>query len=363
MMHRRIDIVKHRRKKLLIIKLDAIGDYVLFRNYLLAIRESGRYQDYHITLCGNELWKSIAQHYDSQYVDSFLWVNVHKFSTSRTYRFYCYWLLMARPYDELICPTHSRRFYIEDDLVKRVRATIKIGSKGDDQNMPNDKKQIGDSYYTHMIGQTDQQQFEWNKNHIFFEELLNENCDRYTRPIIQQDSRRSNTIVVCPGAGARFRQWSALNFAELCYQILSEYDISIVLCGGKADCELSTQIFNYTKTNNKIYDRCGKTTLIELIDLIASAKMVIANESSPIHIAAAVGTNAICLSNGNHFGRFNPYSVKNDGNITTLYPPVIAKRILFDYEGLVSEYYMGSQEDINQISVLDVFKSFQKFSL
>ena len=45
---------------LLIIRLDAIGDYLLFRNFLSVIRASRKYKDYEITLCGNIVWKDLS---------------------------------------------------------------------------------------------------------------------------------------------------------------------------------------------------------------------------------------------------------------------------------------------------------------
>jgi ADP-heptose:LPS heptosyltransferase len=51
----------------------------------------------------------------------------------------------------------------------------------------------------------------------------------------------------------------------------------------------------------------GKTTLQELAELIRGAEILISNETSAVHIAAAVGTNSVCILGGGHFGRFLPY--------------------------------------------------------
>ncbi len=48
---------------LLIVRLDAIGDYILFRNFLKVIRNSEKFNNYTITLCGNTLWKDIFYEY------------------------------------------------------------------------------------------------------------------------------------------------------------------------------------------------------------------------------------------------------------------------------------------------------------
>ena len=53
-------------KNLLIVKMDAIGDYILFRNFLKAIKEDKKYSKYKITLCGNSVWKDISEKFDSK---------------------------------------------------------------------------------------------------------------------------------------------------------------------------------------------------------------------------------------------------------------------------------------------------------
>ena len=54
-----------RPNSLLLIRIDAIGDYILFRNYIEVLKNSAKYKDYKITLVGNIAWKSIAEELDS----------------------------------------------------------------------------------------------------------------------------------------------------------------------------------------------------------------------------------------------------------------------------------------------------------
>jgi hypothetical protein len=55
-------------KRLLIIKTDAIGDFILFRNFIEEVKLSLKYRDYEIELLGNELWKDLVLAYDSRYL-------------------------------------------------------------------------------------------------------------------------------------------------------------------------------------------------------------------------------------------------------------------------------------------------------
>ena len=68
-----------RKNTMLILRTDAIGDYILFRNFIKYIKESEKYRHYSIALCGNELWKDLAENYDNEFVDSFIWIDKTKF--------------------------------------------------------------------------------------------------------------------------------------------------------------------------------------------------------------------------------------------------------------------------------------------
>ena len=72
-------------KNLLIVKMDAIGDYILFRNFLKAIKEDKKYSKYKITLCGNSVWKDISEKFDSKVIDEFYWINKKKFLIKVSY--------------------------------------------------------------------------------------------------------------------------------------------------------------------------------------------------------------------------------------------------------------------------------------
>ena len=54
----------------------------------------------------------------------------------------------------------------------------------------------------------------------------------------------------------------------------------------------------------------GRTTLSELVQVVAHAALLVTNETAAVHIGAATGTPTLCLLGGGHFGRFLPYEVE-----------------------------------------------------
>jgi ADP-heptose:LPS heptosyltransferase len=80
----------------------------------------------------------------------------------------------------------------------------------------------------------------------------------------------------------------------------------IYLAGGPGD----VQIGNYLVENmplQSVNNLIGKTTLPQLVELIGNATLVVANETSAIHIAVAAKTPSVCILGGGHFERFAPY--------------------------------------------------------
>ena len=71
---------------IVIIKLDGIGDYILFRNFISEIRKKNEYQNTNITLVGNYNFRKLSQKLDKGIVNNFIWVNKNKFLRDIFYR-------------------------------------------------------------------------------------------------------------------------------------------------------------------------------------------------------------------------------------------------------------------------------------
>ena len=62
------------QKKVLIVRLDGIGDYVLFRNVLRFIRNSDKYHNAELTVLGNPIWRDLAESFDRDCADNWVWL-------------------------------------------------------------------------------------------------------------------------------------------------------------------------------------------------------------------------------------------------------------------------------------------------
>ena len=62
-------------KRVLIVRLDAIGDYVLWRNCLRFMRNRGQYSGAHLTVFGNPAWRDLAETFDADCADEWIWAD------------------------------------------------------------------------------------------------------------------------------------------------------------------------------------------------------------------------------------------------------------------------------------------------
>jgi ADP-heptose:LPS heptosyltransferase len=347
---------------LLIIRLDAIGDYILFRNFIEIIKTSAKYKDYKITVIGNVVWKSIAEELDSEFVDKFIWLDRTKFKKNYLYRYKKLQQIASCGYEVVLSPTYSRDFFMEDSIVKVLTVKEKIGSTGDTSNATKWQKNISDKYYDNLIDARDGILFEFNRNKEFFENLLETKLIIEKPNIVLKDKNISFNIpklyaLLFIGSNDSYRKWSIEKFADIAKYLKQRYDYDIVLCGATSDIK-EAKIFAECFDEN--YDLVGRTSLLELLAVIKHADIMVSNETSAPHMAVGLNIPHIfVISNANHFGRFTPYPEDMTKNYHAIYHPKI-KKDLNDYEKLCNIYGEGSSLDINDIDIASVKNTIDK---
>jgi ADP-heptose:LPS heptosyltransferase len=292
------------KKRLLIIKTDAIGDYILFRNFIEIVSQSEKYKGYEIDLLGNTVWKDIAINLDGYFVNKFFIIKPDNLYHSPLKTLKLGWRLFRKNYLVVLQPTYARTF-ITDGLAGLTAAKEIIGFVGDIERISAKYKAKTDKFYTKKLLLPPSLYFEFDRTRYFFETLLKQAIE-LNGPSIRFNGATNTGIVIFPGAGVFKRGWEAGKFLELIKLIRQQTAQPIYLAGGPSE----TGIGNYLSENlpqEAIINLINKTSLPQLIELIGNAYLVIANETSAIHIAAATQTNAVCILGGGHFGRFAPY--------------------------------------------------------
>ncbi len=102
-------------------------------------------------------------------------------------------------------------------------------------------------------------------------------------------------IVIHIGSGYPSKRWPVSNFFLLIDRILKSGMGSVLLIGQGSEERLAG---SYFKENPHLFNLMSKTTLSELCALIDACDLFIGNDSGPTHIAAALGKKVVALFSG-----------------------------------------------------------------
>ncbi|HEY0669893.1 MAG TPA: glycosyltransferase family 9 protein [Sphingobacteriaceae bacterium] len=291
------------KKRILIIKIDAIGDYILFRNYIEILARSKKFREYEIDLVGNILWKEIALTYDSKFITRSFFINPDDLYNNPKLTLKIGNKLYSRQYEKVLQPTYSRTL-LANGLAGLAAARDTIAFDSDDELNPKYKKKT-DRFYNKRIVLPKTIYHEFERNRFFFEEIIGDKIF-INKPSLPIKKTISKSILIFPGSGLKKRNWEKEKFLALINNILNHTSYAIILCGSRQETEISDFIFAHT-SSSRITDRTGQTSLKNMIQLIANAELVVTNETSAVHIATACNTPSVCVQGGGHYGRFTPY--------------------------------------------------------
>lgn len=294
-------------KGLLLVRLDAIGDFIIWLDSAKEFRRL--YPDRKITFCANSAWFDLAKrlpHWDE------VWpIDVQRLNERPIYRFQTLRKIRQAGFEIAIQPTFSRVFLHGDAIVRASGAAQRIGSVGDLSNINLRLKSISDRWYTSLVAASQAPLMELERNAEFIRNLSGQdfNAGLSVLPkLIDLPDRlkiSSPYFIVFPGASWCGRQWPAAHFVEVAVQLHRTYGWLPIFCGGPSELALCQAIVDHSAA--PAVNLGGVTSLPELVELLRGACILISNETSAVHLAAAVSTPTVCILGGGHFGRFMPY--------------------------------------------------------
>jgi ADP-heptose:LPS heptosyltransferase len=338
----------------LIVRLDLIGDFVLWLDSAQAYRRL--YPNEKITLAVNSTCTELAK--SLPHWDEVISINVHRLRSDFGYRLRTLIKLRLRNFTIAIQPTYSREF-VGDLALRSTNAPTRIGYSGDTNNILSTQKVKTDTWYSTLCVNDPSCKMELHINAHFVREL---GCIDFlcNVPIIPKKVAKIETdfrstkpyVVIAPGASWKPKMWPIDYFALLIDKLNSQFDIQFVLCGGKDDYALCKTLAQKVNLNN-LTNLAGRTSLLEFVEIIRNATLVITNDSSPAHIAAATATPSICILGGGHFGRFLPYSTDIASN-----PTISVSAVWHDMDcfgcSWKCKFKLASHETVPCISMISV---------
>lgn len=295
----------------LIVRLDAIGDFVLWLDAAKVLVSSYHGQGYSVVLLGNKAWASWAK--EMEVADEVWEIDVSRFSKQPLYRWQ--WLIRIRKagFKIAIQPTYSRIFTDGDSVVRASGANERIGSIGDESNITWCNKSWSNRWYTRIISAKPTQIMELKRNAEFMRGLGFSDFLARLPSIPLSSGKPTNLLppqpyaVLVPAASWEGKEWPIDNFIKIGHQ-LAAVGLHIVVLGVSADRERVSVLLN--DLPDAVVDLVGKTTLGELAEVLRCATLVLTNDTSSVHIGVAVDVPVVCILGGGHFGRFAPYDIE-----------------------------------------------------
>ncbi len=292
-----------RNSNVLIVRPDAIGDFIIWLSAAKAIRQI--YTDTRVTLLGNELWTDLAK--ELPWFDEVLPLNRKKFLMNPLYRWKLLNTIRRGGFGIALHTVFNRDFFVGDASVRASGAPARIGFSGSTENIRPWHKRFGDRWYTLLVRSGQKHQLDQDAD--FVRALGAE----YTAnlPVLPRFPLRTDFplkgeyYIIIPGAGHEMRLWPLENFREIARRIHERTGLTCVLCGGAREAAISREFSRGLSV--PIVDMIGRTSLLDLVSIIAHAGFVVGNDTGAIHIAVAESIPSVCILGGAHPGRYLPY--------------------------------------------------------
>ena len=316
-------------ERILWVRPDSIGDNVLSASMLPHIKEKFKKAEIHV-LCQSHLYDFYTA---CPYITEVIGFDQQSLLTHVQNRNELLDFLHSKRYDISINSVYSKS-NITDFLSVNTGAQIKITHMA----LPSTYTEMSavdlynnshDILVSSPLSDRPTENMHELERHQFFMKALG--CDEYTDPapliwipahaemraekIFEKNGLDpSKTVVLSPGV--QFSPRLHYHYCEAIEPLCKDEDLTLIVIGMERDRPVINR--NLHNFKGKIVDLVGKTSLLEVAAIIKRSRMLVGSDSSPAHIACAVGTPNAIVFGGGHcnptkplIGRFFPYSSLN----------------------------------------------------
>ena len=104
---------------------------------------------------------------------------------------------------------------------------------------------------------------------------------------------KDNIVIVSPTSKSLIKRWKKAAFSDVCDRLINDLKAQVVMVGDRDDRRLIEDIT--AGMDAKPFNFAGMTSIPQLAQLIKSTRLLITNDSAPMHIASAVGTKVLAI--------------------------------------------------------------------
>lgn len=129
---------------------------------------------------------------------------------------------------------------------------------------------------------------------------------RWTDEFLQKSGISLNRplVIIHPGSPIPLKRWRTERFAAIADWLIKQKNAQILLVGTRDEAPIVSAV--QEQMREKSTGLAGETTVSQLAELLKRCHLFLGNDSGPMHIAAAVGTQTIGLYGPGNPARFGP---------------------------------------------------------
>ncbi len=293
------------RRGLLVIRMDGIGDMVLFRASLDHYAEAFGVAPDDITVLGCDSWSSIATELFAGY--RVVTINEHAYARRLWYRFKINLMVRRIGAAITVSDAYFRRALMADSLAWVANAPRTVVS------LPyiNEPTRTEFTYYLSQVDEIiDTGPYPTHEivRHFRFLSRITRREITPTRPRLTWPDRPSPLApatpyaVLNPGSNEYGRRWPLAHYVTLAGWLRGR-GLAVVFVG-KAEEKAGSTVLD---AEDGVIDLTDRTSVPEMLDLMNGAALVVSNDTGPAHIAIGLGAPTVVIVGGGHFGCFVPY--------------------------------------------------------
>jgi ADP-heptose:LPS heptosyltransferase len=296
------------KKTAIFVKLDGIGDYVIWSASFKAIRQIFPDNEFERIVIGNVTWQELAEKEPT--FDRGIYLNTPRFASDPLYRYRAMKQIRSVNADVAVNARLTREFLWTDSVIRCSGAAERIGCRGVDNLMNKLQERISDAWYTRLTPHLSGQEHQSTVNIAFLVAAFpDKRFDRSLRlpPRVSSESspKDNGYAVLVLGAASPERRWPMSRFVEIADLLAQEFGYSIIVCGSRSERVLAMEFS--TSFGGKVTDLTGTTSLGDLAAILGRSKLTLTNDTGASHISISMRAPTVVIAPGNHPGRFHPY--------------------------------------------------------
>jgi heptosyltransferase-2 len=299
-------------KRILVVKLDRIGDVILALPFLRELRR--RFPQARISLVADKRVCNLLE--NNPYVDELFLLTCKTWSPSSptarwkdllTATVFAATRLWCRRFDLAITLSWDTDNHYAGAIAYLSGAPRRLGFS----EQTNEVKRVAnanyDLLYTHVLNEpADKHEVEHNLHLITafgatpvadtVEIRLHEADERFAMNLLSAQAITGNgpLVAVCPSAAVPYKVWPVERFSQLSQWIIDRYGARILVVGSTNDSAIAEQLKRSLR--GQVLNCAGVTSLRQCAALLKNCQLYVGNDTAPMHMAAAFQVPVVAVS-------------------------------------------------------------------